>query len=151
MSLIKKSLYKAAKLKWYITRPITMGVRILLIQDKKILLVKHTYQNHWYLPGGGVEKNETLEQAIRRECEEELGANLYDIKLFGVYSNFFENKNDHIAVFICTNFTLQPKKNNEIEKINLFEVDDLPKDISPGSKKRIQEYINEEYPKHGKW
>ncbi|MDQ0343857.1 8-oxo-dGTP pyrophosphatase MutT (NUDIX family) [Lederbergia wuyishanensis] len=47
-----------------------------MIQDEKVLLVKHTYQNHWYLPGGGVEKSETLERAIRRECKEEIGADL---------------------------------------------------------------------------
>ncbi|MFC0651817.1 NUDIX domain-containing protein [Lederbergia wuyishanensis] len=76
ISIFKKTLYKIYKLKWYISRPITLGVRILLIQDEKVLLVKHTYQNHWYLPGGGVEKSETLERAIRRECKEEIGADL---------------------------------------------------------------------------
>jgi ADP-ribose pyrophosphatase YjhB (NUDIX family) len=151
LSLIKKSIYKIAKLKWYITKPITIGVRILLIKDNKVLLVKHTYQSHWYLPGGGVEKGETLEQAIKRECKEELGAKLNDINIFGAYSNFFEYKNDHIVMFICSNFTLEETINSEIETLNFFDMDNLPKGISPGSRKRVLEYINKDYPKHDVW
>ena len=70
MNLLK-ILYKANRLRWRITRPLTVGVRILLIRDGYVTLVRHTYQDSWYLPGGGVEKRETLEQAIRRELKDE--------------------------------------------------------------------------------
>jgi ADP-ribose pyrophosphatase YjhB (NUDIX family) len=151
MKFITKSIYNLARLKWFFTRPMSIGVRILLLQDIEILLVKHTYQNHWYLPGGGVKKKETLEQAIKRECKEEIGAELYDIQIFGAYSNFYEYKNDHIIVFSCSNFSLKQKKNTEIEMLKFFNINSLPKDISPGSYKRISEYVNKEYPKHDRW
>lgn len=33
----------------------TLGARaIVLNSENKILLVKHTYQSHWYIPGDGV-------------------------------------------------------------------------------------------------
>ncbi|CAD5115855.1 DgyrCDS4795 [Dimorphilus gyrociliatus] len=41
---------------------------VLLIQEAK----KSCY-GKWYLPAGRVEKNENLEEAIRRECKEEAG------------------------------------------------------------------------------
>lgn len=151
MKFITKSMYNIARLKWFITRPITIGVRILLMKDRDILLVKHTYQNHWYLPGGGVKKEETLEQAIKRECKEEIGAELNDIQIFGAYSNFYEYKNDHIIVFLCTNFSLKQRKNTEIELSKFFNIHNLPKDISPGSYKRISEYLCNKYPKHDRW
>jgi 8-oxo-dGTP pyrophosphatase MutT (NUDIX family) len=148
---IKKLLYKLAKFKWFLTRPMTLGVRILLIKDDRVVLVKHTYQDAWYLPGGGVKKGETLEEAIRRECEEELGAELNDVQLFGVYSNFYEYKNDHITIFLSNDFSIKGHTDTEIEDYHLFPIDDLPKQTSPGSKKRIQEYVTEDFPKQGKW
>ncbi len=91
-------LYQLDRLRLYITRPITVGVRLILTNDQSILLVKHTYQQHWYLPGGGVKKGETLEQTARREMAEEVGAKLGRLRLFGVYTNFYEYKNTRAAM-----------------------------------------------------
>jgi len=50
-------------------------VRAVIIKDEKILLIKRTKPNliYWVIPGGGVEINETNEEALIRECNEELG------------------------------------------------------------------------------
>lgn len=49
---------------------------ILLDSDQKIaLLCNGGNGNYWELPGGGVEKGETIEFAVRRELKEETGAN----------------------------------------------------------------------------
>lgn len=48
---------KAARLVWKVTKPRTFGVRaVLLDQDNRIALVRHTYTDAWYPPGGGVKK-----------------------------------------------------------------------------------------------
>ena len=148
---ILKQLYKINKIIWKITKPITVGVRLILIKEDMVLLVKHTYQDSWYLPGGGVKKGETFEQAARREFKEELGGELKELKLFGVYNNFYENKNDSIVVFMCNDFTFTGKTDNEIEKYDCFQIENLPQGVSPGSRKRINEYLNNSYPNVGRW
>lgn len=140
MKWFPRCLYLLARLRYQITRPVTVGVRLLLIHDDKVLLVKHTYQRHWYLPGGGVQRDETLEDAARREACEEIGAILGALRLFGVYSNFYEAKSDHVIVFVGEPVTLDGKANREIERFAWFALDALPDDTSPGSRRRITEY-----------
>lgn len=133
-------LYRANQLRWYITRPITLGVRLLLISEQRVLLVRHTYQEHWYLPGGGVKRGETLEEAARREAKEEVGAELGELHLFGTYTNFYDHKNDHVIVFRCHDFTFSGQGDFEIAAVEQHPLNQLPEDISPGSRHRIQEY-----------
>lgn len=152
MKLLPQLIYSLARLRWYLMRPMTVGVRVLLIQDGKILLVKHTYQREWYLPGGGVKKGETLEAAIRREVAEEIGAQLGDLRLLGVYSNFSEYKSDHIVVFLCEDFAFnEGRRSGEIEACAFFDIQDLPVDISPGSRRRVEEYLEGHLPRIGQW
>jgi len=66
-----------------------VATRALVIQDDKILLIKEASDNWWSLPGGGVDHGETIEAAVSREIEEELGVPadevLSDFRI--VYSN----------------------------------------------------------------
>ncbi len=132
-----------------IVKPISIGVRIMLIDGDKILLVKHSYQDEWYFPGGGAKRRETLDQAARREAMEEAGATLGDLELFGVYTNFIERRTDHITVFICKDFTFGETKDWEIESIELFPLDALPEKVAPGIGRRIEDYLNGVHPKDG--
>lgn len=143
--------YKLCKILWRITKPTTLGVRVLMIEQNKILLVKHTYQDYWYLPGGGVKKGEIFEEAIQREVKEEIGARLIDYKLFGVYNNFYEYKNDSIVIFHSDNFTFTGETDREIESYKLFKLSELPSNISRGTKRRIQEHTRSESPCIGMW
>ena len=62
MKILPSLLYRIRRLTWRISRPTTLGARVLLEKDGTVVLVKHTYHRHWYLPGGGVNKGETLEE-----------------------------------------------------------------------------------------
>ena len=58
--------------------------------DKFIVLEKHTDSGIKYdISGGGVEEGETIEEAIKRELMEELGAEVEIIKELGVYDKFY--------------------------------------------------------------
>lgn len=151
MNKIKKFFYKIYRLSWKINRPLTIGVRALLIKDKKFLLVKHTYSEQWFLPGGGLIKGETLEHAIQRELDEELGVRAESFTLHGAFQNFYEGKRDYIIVFKTEKFEISPKRNQEIEQFGFFGIDNLPEKTSKGTLKRIKEYTKSQTPQHGDW
>ncbi len=51
------------------------GVKCVLTNERRVLLVRHTYGQRaiWYIPGGGVRRRETPLRAAEREMREELG------------------------------------------------------------------------------
>lgn len=141
MSLKYRLLYLAVRLYWLIFRPITIGVKLMLIEEESIWLVQHSYQRGWFLPGGGVKRDENLETAVRREAREELGASLQEVTLFGMYSNIANSKSDHIAVFCCHAFTLGQTDKAEIRAVQRFPLHQLPPDASHGTRRRVAEYL----------
>src|SRR3569833_3499042 len=72
-----------------IRKRLTVGVRAVLLDGRKVLLVKHTYTPGWQFPGGGVEPGETAEAAAAREALEEAG---YAVDGRPVLHGFFLNR-----------------------------------------------------------
>ncbi|GLW67324.1 hypothetical protein Arub01_55670 [Actinomadura rubrobrunea] len=62
-------------LAYYASLPRTRGAAAALLLDDlgRVLLVKPTYKEGWFLPGGVIEAGESPLAACVRECEEELG------------------------------------------------------------------------------
>jgi len=56
-----------------------VAIRVLIVQDDKVLLVKEKDDEWWALPGGGVDHGETVESALIRETKEELGVSAKEI------------------------------------------------------------------------
>ena len=49
-------------------RSMTVGVRAACFdEDGRIFLVRHSYIGGWHMPGGGLERNETVEEALVKE------------------------------------------------------------------------------------
>lgn len=141
MAVLPRMLYRILRGWLWLARPVTVGVRVALMQEGCVLLVRHTYQDGWLLPGGGVKKGETLEAAARREAMEEVGAQMGRLRLQGVYTNFHEHKSDHVAVFTCEDFSLAPGKGDrlEIAASGFFPLDALPEDLFVGHRRRLEE------------
>jgi 8-oxo-dGTP pyrophosphatase MutT (NUDIX family) len=111
-----------------IFRPIRLGVRMILVQDGKVLMVRHTYMRGWHFPGGAMNRGETPLEAAAREAREEAGVELLEAPaLVGIYSSFGTGKSDHVAVYICRNFRLAHASDRwEIAEIKLFALDEVP-------------------------
>lgn len=151
MKLLINLAYQALRAYWFIARPVTLGVRILMLHNGQTLLVRHVYQDAWFMPGGGVKRGETLEQAARRESWEECGAQLNHLVLLGVYTNFWEYKSDHVVMFLCDDFSLAEKSDPEIAEVAFFDPDHLPASASGSTRQVIDAYRSGTLEAFGLW
>ena len=136
---------RALRLYWRIRRPRTFGVRAFVFgADGRLLLVKHTYDRYWYLPGGGRKESEPAEQALARELREELGIRhaRVDRKL-ATYFSEREGKRDTIDIFVVQAEAVEKLQRLEIAAAQWFDLDALPADVSPATVRRIEEYRGE--------
>ncbi|HEX8992838.1 MAG TPA: NUDIX domain-containing protein, partial [Anaerolineales bacterium] len=110
----------------FFVRPLAIGVRVMMIRNREVLLLRQTYTRGWFMPGGGVDRGETLDAAARREAAEETGAELHNLRLVGAYTNLTEWKSDHNILFLSTDFTLSGKPDLEVAELRFFPLDALP-------------------------
>ena len=126
------------------TRGKTLGVRgLVLDEQKRVLLIEHTYVEGWWLPGGGVDGGETSHDAVARELREEAGVNPIEIpKLLSVHSNERFFPGDHVLLFRIDRWEpCERASQGEIKNVDFFAIDDLPATINTGSLHRIQETL----------
>ena len=131
--------YLAFRVYSFFVRPIRLGVRAMLLKEGRVLLIRQTYIPGWFMPGGSVQRGETMEQAARREAREECGAELGELRLMGVYANFKEWKSDHNVVFVSEDFQLTGTPDREVAEVRFFPLDGLPDGLWPGHRRRIEE------------
>ena len=109
---------------------VDVAYSLLLNKNKSKILMVLNRNNSWSLPGGGVEKGETLKQAAIREAKEETG---YDIDIDGIVSlNEAFIDNNHIFFVVFKASLVQepdqiPKEENilKVEWIDLKTADTL--------------------------
>lgn len=126
-----------------LSRGMTLGARVAVLDDRgQVMLVRHSYAPGWILPGGGVEKGETLAQAALREIREEAGIIGEAPVLHGIFSNDPVFKGDHVACFIVRKFSQADWKSNfEIAEAKFFSVANLPAETTGGTRRRLGEII----------
>lgn len=127
---------------WRVSRGLTLGVRGLVEDaDGRVLLVRHTYVEGWFFPGGGVERGETALDALARELEEEAGVALSGpAELLGVYSNNPAHPNDHVLFYRIREWRpCAPSQHGEIAEHGFFARDALPAGITKATKARLDE------------
>ena len=134
---------RAAHLAFLLTRPMTLGVRgVVLAPDESVLLVRHGYVAGWHFPGGGVEVGETFEEALGRELEEEARIIVNGRPaLHGLFFNRKPSRRDHVAVYVVRDYALLGKRppDREIEEARFFPRDRLPEGTTAGTRARLAE------------
>src|SRR5712691_7190788 len=137
---------RALHLYWRFARGLTLGVRgVVLDGSGRVFLVKHSYVDGWHLPGGGVERGETLRDAFERELVEEGNIRLVDAPaLHGIFYNPAGSRRDHIAVFVVRSFRQEtlPQPGREIVEHGFFAPRALPEDTTLGTRRRLAEVLD---------
>ena len=92
----------------------------VLIQDGKVLLGKRSatrpfYPGIWDLPGGHVEANETLEQALKRELNEELGIEIILPKQLSILRIINNEEELTLYVYLVTRWNGEPSNTSTAE------------------------------------
>lgn len=102
----------------------------LLFDDQnRLLIVKPKYKNHWLIPGGIIENNESPRQACIREIKEEIGLEIQKIDFLCVDYKLILKKNDESLQFIfyggildkeqINSIVLQPEELNEYKFLEI--------------------------------
>jgi len=115
-----------------------IGVFALIFDDQgRILLGRRRDIDWWNLPGGGMEKGETVDEALYREVLEETGLEVEVERLVGVYSK--PQKQEVVLTFRCRIIggTLQPTE--EIRESRYFPPNALPGNTLPKHRQRVED------------
>lgn len=127
------------------TRGLTLGVRVMVFDDEgRVLLVEHSYTPGWHMPGGGVERGETLEMAAQRELEEEAGLKpLVRPTILSVHDNGAGFRGDHVVLYRLDAWTTTPPTaKGEILRRGWFDPRALPEGTTGGTRRRIAEVLD---------
>jgi ADP-ribose pyrophosphatase YjhB (NUDIX family) len=127
---------------WRMSRGMTLGVRGLVTDDQgRVFLIRHSYTPGWHLPGGGVERGETMRTALDREMLEEGNISILGPPhLRGIYASP-RFRGDHVGLFVIPDWTQAspPVPNREIVEHGFFARDDLPEATTNGTRRRLAE------------
>lgn len=123
--------------------PYTTVDAIIEVADKIVLIKRSNPPFGWALPGGFVDYGESLEDAVRREMQEETGLELSGLQQFHTYSESGRDPRFHT---IATVFIAQgkgvPQAGDDAAGLKLVKPDELGDlDFAFDHKKVIQDYL----------
>ena len=122
-------------------------VAAIIIHEGKVFATQRGYgefKDGWEFPGGKVEENETLKDALVREIKEELDTEIEVGELLGTVEYDYSKFHISMDCFICSiksgNLVLKEHEAAKwLEKENLDSVDWLPADS--GLIEKIRKYL----------
>lgn len=103
---------------------------VLFSEDReKVLLVKRGDLPVWVVPGGGVEKGESDEEAVRRETEEETGFKASIVRKTGIYQKRTDYPTRKTHVFECRVISGKAKLGEETAAVKYWPIKNLPRQL----------------------
>jgi ADP-ribose pyrophosphatase YjhB (NUDIX family) len=127
-----------------LTKGKTLGVRGLVVDGEgRVLLIEHTYIKGWYMPGGGVDRGEDAETALKREMLEEAGIEVIGRPtLLSVHDNRRIFPEDHVLIYRIDRWRQgEATQKGEILRQGFFPLDALPAETTRATRNRIREAL----------
>lgn len=96
------------------------------------------------LPGGFVDLQESVEDALVREMKEEVSLDVKILSLQNIYSEPNRDPRFHTAsaVYVCEAFG-QPKAQDDAKEVFIYKLDEIPLDkLVFDHKKIVEDYLN---------
>jgi 8-oxo-dGTP diphosphatase len=108
---------------------------VLDASGKRVLLIHRRDNGRWEPPGGVLELSETIEDAVRREVEEETGARVEVERLTGVYKNM--SQGIVALVFRCRLLSEPLPHTDEASAVAWHDIADVSKLMKPAYAARV--------------
>ena len=132
-----------------------IAVYAIIIKNNRILLGKRInathMNNHWSLPAGHVAEGESAKHAMIRELQEECGLHLqpYELQAIGALHQFSDPYDyaNYIFKINLSDHTIMNMEPLKCERLEFFDIDNLPKPIAP----YIQEIIKKSFDATQPW
>ena len=121
-----------------------VGVGAFIKKDDSVLLLKREHEpskGEWSLPGGLVNLGERIEDAIKREVEEEVGLKVDVVSIIDVFDSIeYDGKGRVRFHYVIVGFMVEPiggevRGSEEASQVRWFNVDEL-KDLEMTSTTR---------------
>lgn len=110
-----------------------LSVDGIIIKADTILLIQRKYDpyaGYWAIPGGYVDFDETVEEAVAREVHEETGLIVTSSSFLGIYSNPKRHPKQIVAVTFVTETTGIPHAGDDAMAFSYFPLSSLPKNLA---------------------
>jgi len=113
--------------------PLRQATLVFLIKENQILLAmkKRGFGvNLWNGVGGKITDGESVEDAAKREANEEIGVNLVSIKKVATLNFYFSDKpdwNQQVIVYLSNEWVGEPKESEEMSP-RWFDTNEIPYD-----------------------
>ena len=124
--------------------PLVAADGLIVIDDKLVLIRRKFYpfEGKLALPGGMVEYDERVEDAVCREMKEETGLDVEIIKLLGVYSEPGRDPRGHVvsAAFVLKRVGGELRSGDDAKAIELVDIDEIP-DLAFDHNEIIEDFL----------
>jgi len=114
----------------------------------RVLLILRRYPPEgWAIPGGFVEAEETLEQAVARELQEETGLRLAEARQFHAYSGPGRDpRHPMVSVVFTGHAEGDVRAGDDARDAAWFRLDELPEEIAFDHRDVLRDYASRRFP-----